>query len=145
MRFTSFLIKLAIKLTPSLFIIWASNFILKGIAKFHEFEFDLESRVFHVKVQLYGEVDTIEVWMEDFMVTTDGESYAFFLRQAHSDRPWLTNILAIIAGKSWKIPAVPALAPYMGLVSDLLKAPVQSDNAPTDSRLTAIDTDTHVE
>jgi hypothetical protein len=60
--------------------------------------------------------------LEDFAVVTDGESYEFMIKQAKSDRPWLTNILALIVGKAWKIPAIPELAPYLGLVAELLPA-----------------------
>jgi hypothetical protein len=78
---------------------------------------------------LYGEVDTIDVWLEDFAVVTDGESYEFMIKQAKSDRPWLTNILALIVGKAWKIPAIPQLAPYLGLVAELLHAEQVADVA----------------
>ncbi len=121
--FKSRLIKIAIKATPSILIIWVANLILKGIAQLTAFNFDLESRKLHVQTRLYGEVDTIDVWVEDFMVVTDGESYEFLIRQANSDRPWLTNILGLIVGKAWKIPVIPQLAPHLDLVAELLKAP----------------------
>lgn len=127
MSLKSALIKIAIKLTPTVLIIWVSNLILKGIARLLEFEFDLDSRKFHVKTQLYGEIDTIDVWIEDFMINTDGHSYEFLIRKASSDRLWLNNILELIVGKSWKIPTIPELAPYMSLFEELLKAPVHID------------------
>jgi hypothetical protein len=141
MFFKSFLIKLIIKLTPSILIIWVSNFILKGIARLLEFEFDLENRKFHVKTQLYGEMDTIDVWVEDFMIKSDGNSYEFLIHKANSDRPWLTNILALIVGKSWKIPAIPELAPHMDLFAELLKEPVHIKDKDADAQLIVIDKD----
>lgn len=139
MSLKSVLIKIAIKLTPTVLIIWVSNLILKGIARLLEFEFDLENRKFHVKTQLYGEIDTIDVWVEDFMINTDGQSYEFLIRKANSDRLWLTNILALIVGKSWKIPAIPELAPYMGLFAELLQAPVDVKNVDSEPQLIVID------
>jgi hypothetical protein len=139
MSLKSIFIKIAIKLTPTILIIWVSNLILKGIARLLEFEFDLESRKFHVKTQLYGEIDTIDVWVEDFMINTDGQSYEFLIRKANSDRPWLTNILALIVGKSWKIPVIPELAPHVGLFAELLKAPVHEKDANSEPQLVVID------
>jgi hypothetical protein len=127
MSLISKIIKIAIKLTPSALIIWVGNFVLKGIAQLTEFSFDLDSRKVHVQTRLYGEVDTIDVWLEDFAVVTDGETYEFMIKQAKSDRPWLTNILALVVGKAWKIPAIPQLAPYLGLVAELLHAEQVAD------------------
>ena len=45
----------------TILIIWVSNLIFKGIARLLEFEFDLDTRKFHVKTKLYGEIDTIDV------------------------------------------------------------------------------------
>ncbi len=87
MSLISKIIKIAIKLTPSALIIWVGNFVLKGIAQLTEFSFDLDARKVHVQTRLYGEVDTIDVWLEDFAVVTDGESYEFMIKQAKSDRP----------------------------------------------------------
>ena len=49
------------------------------------------------------------------MINTDGQSYEFLIRKANSDRLWLTNILALIVGKSWKIPIIPEIAPHIGM------------------------------
>ena len=139
MSLKSILIKIAIKLTPTIFIIWVSNLILKGIARLLEFEFDLENRKFHVKTQLYGEIDTIDVWVEDFMIKTDGTSYELLILKANSDRLWLTNILALIVGKSWKIPVIPELAPHMTLIAELLNPPVHVKEANSEPQLIVID------
>ena len=122
MSFKSSLIKMVIKLTPNILIIWVSNIILKGIAELTEFSFDLEARKVYVQTRLYGEEGTIEVCLEDFAVFRDGESYRFIIHQAKSDRPWLNNLLSRIIGKAWKIPAMPQLTTQLELLTELFKA-----------------------
>jgi hypothetical protein len=122
MSIKSGLIKMVIKLTPNVLIIWVSNIILKGIAELTEFSFDLEARKVYFQTRLYGEEETIEVCLEDFAVFRDGESYRFIIHQAKSDRPWLNNLLSRIIGKAWKIPAIPQLATQLELLTDLFKA-----------------------
>jgi hypothetical protein len=117
MSIKSSLIKIVIKLTPNILIIWVSNIILKGIAELTEFSFDLEARKVYVQTRLYGEEETIEVCLEDFAVFSDGESYRFIIHKAKSDRPWLNNLLSRIIGKAWKIPAIPQLE----LLTELFK------------------------
>ena len=123
MSFKSRLIKYAIKLTPEKLVIWIANLVMKGIAKLVEFNFDIDQRQLHVKTQLYGEIDTIDVWVENFMIIQDGDNFEFFIGQAHSDRPWLTNILSKLVGKAWKIPKIPQLQAHMGLVAEVLEPP----------------------
>ena len=122
MSFKTGLIKIIIKLTPNILIIWAANIILKGIAELTAFNFDLESRRVYVQIRLYAEEETIEVCLEDFAVFYDGESYRFIIHQAKSDRPWLNNLLSRIVGKAWKIPAIPQFAAQLELVAELFKA-----------------------
>ena len=111
---------MVIKLTPNLLIIWVSNIILKGIAELTEFNFDLEARKVYVQTRLYGEKETIEVFLEDFAVFSEGDSYRFIIHQAKSDRPWLNNLLAHITGKAWKSPAIPQLTAQLELLTELL-------------------------
>ena len=120
MSIKSGLVKMVIKLTPNLLIIWVSNIILKGIAELTEFSFDLEARKVYVQTRLYGEKETIEICLEDFAVFSEGDSYRFIIHQAKSDRPWLTNLLAHITGKAWKIPAIPQLTAQLDLLTELL-------------------------
>ena len=120
MSIKSRLVKMVIKLTPNLLIIWVSNIILKGIAELTEFNFDLEARKVYVQTRLYGEKETIEVFLEDFAVFSEGDSYRFIIHQAKSDRPWLNNLLAHITGKAWKIPAIPQLTAQLDLLTELL-------------------------
>ncbi|MDD5267785.1 MAG: hypothetical protein PHO08_11755 [Methylococcales bacterium] len=120
MSIKSRLVKMVIKLTPNLLIIWVSNIILKGIAELTEFNFDLEARKVYVQTKLYGENETIEVFLEDFAVFSDGDTYRFIIHQAKSDKPWLNNLLAHITGKSWKIPATPQLTAQLELLTELL-------------------------
>jgi hypothetical protein len=122
MSIKSSLIKMVIKLTPNILIIWVSNIILKGIAELTEFSFDLEARKVYVQTRLYGEEETIEVCLEDFAVFSDGESYRFIIHQAKSDRPWLNNLLSRIIGKAWKIPATPQLTAQLELLTELFKS-----------------------
>ena len=130
MSIKSGLVKMVIKLTPNLLIIWVSNIILKGIAELTEFSFDLEARKVYVQTRLYGEKETIEVFLEDFAVFSEGDSYRFIIHQAKSDRPWLNNILAHFTGKAWKIPAIPQLMPQLELLTELLntKTPALEKN-----------------
>jgi hypothetical protein len=122
MSFKSSLVKTAIKLTPNIMVEWVANFILKDIAKLTDFNFDLETRCLYVQIQLVGESETIEVWLEDFAIISERESHQFIIHQAKSNRVWLHNLLAKISGKNWKIPAIPQLAAHIELVSELLKA-----------------------
>jgi len=122
MSIKSSLLKILIKLTPNIVIIWISNIILKGIAELTEFNFDVDSRKIYVQTRLYGEEGTIAVHLEDFAVFHDGEAYRFIIHHAQSDRPWLNNLLARFIGKAWKIPAIPQLASQLDVAAELFKA-----------------------
>jgi len=122
MSIKSSLIKMAIKLTPNILIIWGANIVLKGIAELTEFNFDFDARKVYLQTRLYGEEGTIEVCLEDFAVFSDGESYRFIIYQAKSDRPWLNNLLSRFIGKAWKIPAMPQLTAQLELLTELFKA-----------------------
>jgi len=116
------LIRFAIKITPNSLIVWVANHVMKGIAELTQFNFDLESRKVYVQSRLYGEDFTIDVVLEDFAVFNDGESYRFVLHHAHSDRPWLQNILAKFVGKAWKIPALPGFSKPLELMAEVFAA-----------------------
>ncbi|MCQ8180979.1 hypothetical protein NP603_07660 [Methylomonas sp. SURF-1] len=116
------LIRFAIKITPNSLIVWVANHVMKGIAELTQFNFDLESRKVYVQSRLYGEDFTIDVVLEDFAVFNDGESYRFILHHAHSDRPWLQNILAKFVGKAWKIPALPGFSKPLELMAEVFAA-----------------------
>ena len=122
MSIKSGLIKIVIKLTPNILIIWVSNIVLKGLAELTAFNFDLEARKVDVQIRLHGEETTIDICLEDFAVFNDGESYRFIIHQAKSDRPWLNNLLSRIAGKAWKIPVIPQLTAQLELLTELFKA-----------------------
>lgn len=122
MSIKSALLKLVIKLTPNILIIWASNFVLKGIAELLEFSFDIDSRTIYVKTRLYGENETIEVTLQDFAIFNDGDSYRFILHKANSDRLWLDNLLNHFTGKAWAIPAMPGLNSSLKVVAELFEA-----------------------
>ena len=120
-------IKLGIKLTPKILVSGVANIILKGIAEFSHIAFDLDKRTAFVKVTLYGEEEPIEVTVDGFEISGDGDKYQFILHNAESNKPWMTNIFARIAGKDWDIPEIPQYKDEIGFVADLLKAksPVQ--------------------
>jgi len=122
MSIKSSLLKIVIKLTPDILIIWVANIVLKGIAELTAFNFDIEERKVYVQTRLYGEQDTIDVCLEDFAVFNDGESYRFIIHQAKSDRPWLNNLLSRVIGKAWKIPEIPQFSAQLELVAELFKA-----------------------
>jgi hypothetical protein len=122
MSFKTRLIKMAIKLTPNMMIIWVANIILKGIAELTAFSFDLETRKAYVQIQLVGESETIEVWLEDFAIVSDEGAYQLIIQQAQSNRIWLNNLLSRITGKAWGIPAIPQLTAHLELISELFKA-----------------------
>ncbi len=129
MSYKTSLLKMAIKLTPSIMVIWVANIVLKGIAELTEFSFDIEARKIYVQTKLYGEVDTIEVLMDGFGILGDENAYQFIIQHAESNKLWLNNILAHFVGKAWKIPALPQYAAYINLVAELFKieSPEQKD------------------
>jgi hypothetical protein len=116
---------MAIKWTPNMMILWVANIILKGIAELTDFNFDLEARRVYVQIQLVGESETIEVWLEDFAIMGDEGSRQFIVQQAKSNRIWLDNLLSRIVEKAWKIPALPQFAAEIELIAELLKAETQ--------------------
>lgn len=122
MSFKTGLIKMAIKCTPNFMVIWVANIVLKGIAELKDFSFDLEPRTAYVQIQLVGEVETIDVWVEDFAIINNDGAYQLIIQKAESNRIWLSNILARITGKAWSIPEIPQLAPHLELISELFKA-----------------------
>jgi len=129
MSFKSSLIKIAIKLKPNSLILWVANIMLKGIAELTDFSFDLEARKAYIQIQLVGESETIEVWLEGFAIISDEESYKLIIQQAQSNRLWLDNLLSRIVGKAWKIPVTAQMTSQIELITELLKAesPEQED------------------
>lgn len=120
MSFKGSLVKLAIKITPNFIVVWVANFILRGIAELSEFNFDLDERTAYVKATLYGETEPIDVWVHDFGIISDEDAHYLTIHQAQSNRPWLNNLLARIAGKTWKIPMIPQFQDDIELVSEVL-------------------------
>ena len=116
------LAKIAIKLTPNILIKLVANLILKDIAKLTGFNFDIDTREVFVQVQLVGESETIDVWMEDFSIITNEGSYKFIIQQANSNRVWLDNILSRIVKKEWLIPIPSAMNSQFEFIAELLEA-----------------------
>lgn len=121
MSLKSSLVKIAIKLTPDMMIIWVANIILKGIAELTGFSFDLDTRKVDVQTKLYGETDIIEVSLDGFGLIKERDSYKFIIQQAQSNKVWLNNLLAHVVGKAVKIPEIPQLSGHMGLIYDVFK------------------------
>ena len=121
MSYKTSLIKIAIKLTPNVMIIWVANKVLKGIAELTEFNFDLDTRQAYMQIMLYGETEAIEISVDGFGIISDEQSHRFIIQQAQSNKPWMNNILAHIVDKAWKIPVIPQFAAYIALVADVLK------------------------
>ena len=130
MSFKTSLVKIAIKLTPNIVVIWGANIILKGIAELSEFIFDLDTRSAYVQITLFGEAEPIEVRVDGFTIVSDEESHQFIIQQAQSNRLWLNNILSRIVGKAWKIPENPQNKAQIEFVAELLEAesPEQEDS-----------------
>jgi hypothetical protein len=122
MSYKTSLIKMAIKLTPNIMIIWVANIVLKGIAELTDFSFDIDTRKVYVQTMLYGEVEPIEIWLDGFAIVKNGQSYKLIIQQAKSNKPWLNNLLARFVGKAWKIPVIPQLAAHIELIAELFKA-----------------------
>ena len=120
MSYKAALIRLAIKMTPNVFIVWGANIALRGVAKLSDFNFDLDARKMYVRATLAGEADPIELQVEDFAVIGSGKPYRFIIQRATSNRVWLDNLLAHVVDKPLNIPDVPQLASHLALVSELL-------------------------
>ena len=127
MNFKLSLAKTAIKWTPKKLISWVANIILKDIAEVTELSFDLDARTSYVQIQLVGESETIDVWLEDFAIISDDDSYRLVIKQARSNRIWLGNILSRVIKKEWDIPVPSQMASQFEFVAELFKAetPVQ--------------------
>lgn len=122
MSFKTSLVKMAINWTPKMMVMWVANIILKGIAELTDYNFDLDARKAYVQTTLYGESEPIEVWLDGFAIISENETKYLILEQGQSNKPWLTNIFGHIAGKAWKIPALPQFSQHIELIAELLKA-----------------------
>lgn len=122
MSYKANLVRLAIKWTPKFLVLWVSNIILKGIAELTYFAFDIDARKAYVAINLAGESETMEVWLENFYIVGDETSYQFVIQQARSNKLWLNNLLAHITGKAWRLPVLPQYSAQLKLVAELLEA-----------------------
>lgn len=115
------LIKWAIKLVPNGMVSWVANRQLRGIATLTGFNFDVDARKAYVCTQLDGEAEAIEVWVEGFSVTRDGDLYHFVVEQAQSNKLWLNTTFSRVTGKAWKLPVPARFAPQANLVAELFQ------------------------
>ncbi|MGZ8928548.1 MAG: hypothetical protein ACXW03_08835 [Methylobacter sp.] len=121
MSFKSSLIKIALTWTPKPVMLWGANLMLKDIAELTDVNLDLDARTAYLQIQLLGESETIEVWLEGFAILREKDAYQLIIQQARSNRLWLANLLARIAGKAWPIPVPTHMTAQMELVSELFK------------------------
>ena len=129
MNFKISLAKTAIKWTPKKLISWVANIILKDIAEVTELSFDLDARTSYVQIQLVGESETIDVWLEDFAIINNEGSYKLLIKQARSNRIWLGNILSRIIKKEWDIPVPSQMTSQFEFIAELLKAETPEQEA----------------
>ena len=134
MSVKSNLVKMAINWTPTMMIKWVANMVLKGIAELTDFSIDLDARRSYMQIQLNGESELIDVHLDGFAVISDEEANYLVIQEGQSNRVWLNNLLARIAGKPWKIPVIPKYAAQIDLIIELLKAdPSQQAESVADS------------
>jgi hypothetical protein len=125
MSYKTTLIKLAIKWTPKLMVVWTANFILKGIAQLIDFDLDIDGRKVYAHIKLEGEAESIEVWLNDFAIASKDNAYQLLIQDAQSNRIWLTNIFKHITGRAWNIPVPPQFVGYFKLIAELFQpAPI---------------------
>ncbi|NOR79971.1 MAG: hypothetical protein GQ529_03935 [Methyloprofundus sp.] len=129
MNFKISLAKAAIKWTPKKLISWVANIILKDIAEVKELSFDLDVRSSYVQIQLVGESETIDIWLEDFAIISNEDSYKLVIKQARSNRIWLGNILSRIIKKEWDIPVPSQMTSQFEFIAELLKAETPEQEA----------------
>lgn len=124
------IIKVGAKLTPKILVSWVANIVLKGIAEFSKISYDLDKRTAFVEVTLYGEEESIQVDVDGFEILGEEGNYQFILHKAESNKPWMTNMLARIAGKPWDIPDIPKYRLQLEIIANLLKG--ESDEQETE-------------
>lgn len=120
MSFKASLVKTVIKCTPNKLVSWIANIILKDIAELTGFNFDIDARKIYLQIQLVGESETIDIWINGFAIIVNEGSYKFIIDQAESNRIWLGNILSRIINKEWKIPVTAQTAPYIEFLTELI-------------------------
>jgi len=117
---------MAIKLTPNIIIIWVANIILKGIAELADFNFDIDARKAYVQIQLLGESETIEVWLEDFAIISDEGSYQLIIHQAQSTVSGWIIYLRVLQEKPGKFLWYLNLRPKLSLSQNCSKTKGQN-------------------
>jgi hypothetical protein len=93
----------------------ALNTRLVGIGEITELAVDTELRAFHLRLNLDGEAEPIDIHVKKYTLTRTGEEATLTIINATASRPWLTQALRQFAvGRPFKIP------PTAGLVMKLL-------------------------
>ncbi|HIG65575.1 MAG TPA: hypothetical protein EYQ43_08500 [Methyloprofundus sp.] len=105
MSYKKSLVKFAIKKTPKKMIFWVANKKAKGIAKLTDFRFNSKERKLYAQLLLSGEEKKVELWLEDFTLTTHKQSFQLVIHQIQSNRPWLDCLLKnFVLEREWKVP-----------------------------------------
>ena len=115
------LIRWAIKLAPMGLVPWVANKKLRGIATLQKVSFNLDSRTAYVSTMLNGEAEPIQVQVDGFSVTRDGDAYQFVVDKMESNKPWLNTIFSRITGKAWPLPVPPKHSAEAKLLAELLQ------------------------
>jgi hypothetical protein len=105
MSYKTRLIKLVLNKTPRKAVLWAVNKKLKEVGELTDFSFNTDDRKLYVKIMLEGEIEPIDVKLEEFTVTTSGESGYLTIQQVQSNRAWVNTLLnKLLQGREWRIP-----------------------------------------
>lgn len=91
------------------------NTKLHGIGTMTELSIDTKNRVIHVRLDLVGETEPIQIDVPKFEITQRGDQSSITILDASASREWLTEVLRqFVVGKSFPLP------PQAGAVLKLL-------------------------
>jgi hypothetical protein len=81
------------------------NTKLQGIGTMTQLSIDTKKRQIHVRLDLAGEAEPIEIEVTKFEVTQRGGQSSITILEASTSRKWLTEVLRqFVVGKSFAIP-----------------------------------------
>ena len=81
------------------------NTKLHGIGTMTELSIDTKKRLIHVRLDLVGETEPIEIDVTRFELTQHGDQSSITILDANTSRAWLTEVLRqFVVGKSFPIP-----------------------------------------
>jgi len=81
------------------------NAKLRGIGKVSELSIDTKKRSLHVRLELAGERDPVEIHVAKYRLATKGDETTLTVVDAHASRKWLTAALReFVVGRTFTIP-----------------------------------------